>query len=226
MWSTYLSETHVWNKFAGRVFHGADASVQDGESMDIQNAKKEDAKYLAFLINLAGEGIPHYLWSGMTRSGETPSDIGIQRAGREDGGFSYTNARVVKEGADVVGMLLSYRLDDPYIIDNLDDIPEVVRPLVVLESKAPGTWYVNAVATLASHRGQGIATGLLKDAEAKAIVHGVTRMSLIVASENQLARGLYSGLGYETRETLPVVDYPGCLHGGSWELMVKELSAA
>ncbi len=192
--------------------------------MNIQDAQKSDAEALAYLINLAGEGIPYYLWSTKAEAGVDPFAIGKQRASREEGGFSYTNASVVRNGANVVGMILSYQLDDPYITGDLDDVPEVVRPLVVLESKAPGSWYINAIATVDAYRGKGLATRLLTDAEARASAKGIHQMSLIVASENTSARDLYLKLGYEIRASLPVVDYPGCLHGGNWELMIKTLA--
>jgi hypothetical protein len=30
-------------------------------------------------------------------------------------------------------------------------------------------------------------------------------------------------IGYESISSLPVVDYPGSLHAGNWELMVKNI---
>ncbi|WP_223669620.1 GNAT family N-acetyltransferase [Kangiella shandongensis] len=192
--------------------------------MQIENAYPKDASELAYLINLAGEGIPEYLWSGMAEGAEPPLEIGAQRAAREEGGFSYKNARVIRDKSGLLGMIISYQLDDPYILDDIDDYPEIVKPLVKLESKAPGSWYINAVATKENHRGKGIAKALLSEAESKAKAQGVKQMSLIVASENTVARKLYTKLGYQTTTSLPVVDYPGAIHGGDWELMIKQLS--
>ena len=70
--------------------------------MLIEDATREQAPALAFLINLAGEGIPHYLWTGMAQDGEEPMEIGAQRAAREEGGFSYRNARVTVEGDELL----------------------------------------------------------------------------------------------------------------------------
>ncbi|MFQ5486320.1 MAG: GNAT family N-acetyltransferase, partial [Desulfobacterales bacterium] len=145
------------------------------------------------------------------------------RASREEGAFSYKNARVIRDGSSVVGMIISYRLDEPYILGDLDEYPAVVQPLVELESKVPGSWYINAIATRESHRGEGIAKKLLYEAESKAKDLGVATMSLIVASENILAKELYIKLGYESVASRPVVNYPGAIHGGKWELMVKRL---
>lgn len=192
--------------------------------MEITPARKDNAEDLAYLINLAGEGIPEYLWAQMADGQQRPLEVGTQRAAREEGGFSYTNARVIEGDEGVAGMIIAYQLEDPYRVGNLEEYPAVVRPLVTLESTVPGSWYINAVATRESQRGKGVATQLLKEAEAIALANGVKDISLIVASENTTAKQLYIKLGYRVTASLPVVDYPGCMHGGAWELMVKPLS--
>ena len=120
-------------------------------------------------------------------------------------------------------MIIAYRQPDPYDLSDIDDYPAVVRPLVELEAKVPGSWYVNAVATFERYRGHGVARELLAEAERHALDAGCSVMSLIVASENTGARRLYDFLGYRQLDSLPVVDYPGALHGGYWQLMVREI---
>ncbi len=112
-------------------------------SMAITNARLEHARDLAYLINLAGEGIPEYLWNGMAIAGQSALDVGAQRAARNEGNFSYRNARVCCDGDALQGMVLAYRQPDPYDTGNLDDYPAPVRPLVELEAQAPGSWYIN-----------------------------------------------------------------------------------
>ena len=121
-------------------------------------------------------------------------------------------------------MILSYRQPDPYQTGNLSDYPELVRPLVQLEARAPGSWYVNAVATFEQHRGKGVGRKLMADAEEQARAQGCSLMSLIVASENAGARRLYQRLGFDDAASLPVVPYPGALHGGNWVLMLKRVA--
>jgi ribosomal protein S18 acetylase RimI-like enzyme len=193
--------------------------------MEIRDARATDASQLAHLINLAGEGIPEYLWRAMIEGSESPLEVGARRAARSEGSFSYTNARVCIERDAMLGMLLAYRQPDPFEVGRIADYPEVVRPLVQLEARAPGSWYINAVATFEQYRGRGVASRLIADTELRAAAGSCDRVSLIVASENVGATRLYEHLGYEVTDSLPVATYPGCLHGGNWVLMVKRLAA-
>ncbi len=42
-------------------------------------ATPDDADALAQLIDMAGEGLPHYLWARMAGPGETAWDVGRRR---------------------------------------------------------------------------------------------------------------------------------------------------
>lgn len=191
--------------------------------MQIRDATREDAAALAYLIDLAGEGIPRYLWSQMCEAGEDVLLFGATRAAREEGAFSYRNARILTLDGEVAGMLLGYPLPDPVDLSDLEDAPLVVRPLLELEALAPGTWYINAIATYERFRGQGVASRLLAEAVRLARVAGVDRLSLIVDSDNRTAALLYEKLGFESRARRPVIPHPGSRHGGDWMLMVKPL---
>jgi len=191
--------------------------------LEIKEAIREDARDLACLINLAGEGIPEYLWRDMAETGESSMDVGEKRAARESGSFSYTNARICAENNILLGMMLSYRQDDPYDAGDLSACPDLVRPLIELEAQAPGSWYINAIATYEQYRGRGVARQLMMDAEIQARLAGCKLISLVVASENITAKRLYENTGFNVVASLPVVLYPGCLYGGSWMLMTKFL---
>ncbi|WP_299176450.1 GNAT family N-acetyltransferase [uncultured Neptuniibacter sp.] len=194
--------------------------------MRIIDARRSDAQQLAELINLAGEGIPLYLWQGMAPPGQSALSFGTERAARDEGGFSYKNARVCLVEDTLAGMIIAYGQPDPYDLSDLENYPDIVQPLVHLEAKAPGSWYINAVATFSAYRNQGVACRLIEEAEKQAIESGYSHASLIVASENRGARRLYLKLGYEVEASLPVITYPGALHGGDWELMIKQIKRA
>ena len=101
-----------------------------------------------------------------------------------------------------------------------------MQPLVELEAGAPGSWYINAIATFENHRGKGVARKLIEEAQRQAQSQGCDRISLIVASENTGAKRLYEKLGYRDVSSRPVVPFPGFAHGGDWVLMVKQIDNA
>jgi len=192
--------------------------------LKIRKAKVEDAFKLAELMNIAGEGIPAYLWGRMADPNEDVMAFGGRRVARTEGSFSYTNAYVAIDDDAITGMLLGYQLPNPYETGSLDEIPSVVRPLVELESLVPGSWYVNAVATEPEYRGQGVGRKLMEWAEQVARSSGAGALSLIVAEENAGAKRLYEKLGYQVIARRSIVPFPRCPHAGDWVLMKKELT--
>jgi len=187
----------------------------------IRPARVDDARKLADLMNIAGEGIPAYLWERMADAGEDVLAFGARRISRTEGGFSYTNAWVAEVDGAVAGMLLGYRLPDPYETGPLDQLPAVVRPLVELEALVPGAWYINAVATCTEYRGRGIGRELMAWADQCADSCGAVNLTLIVAEENTGARKLYEKLGYRVVAKRAIVPFPGCPHTGDWMLLEK-----
>lgn len=195
------------------------------DSLILRPATAADAPILAELMNVAGEGLPAFLWAGMADDDEDPMAVGARRVARPEGGFSHVHARVAEIAGDIAGMLLGYRLPDPYDLDDPASYPPVVLPLVELEALAPGSWYVNAVATTQAQRGRGVGTRLMALAESLAEETGARDVSLIVAEENAGARRLYERLGYRPVARRPIVPFAGCPHEGDWLLMRKSVGA-
>jgi ribosomal protein S18 acetylase RimI-like enzyme len=165
------------------------------------------------------------MWSTLAAPGQSLLEFGRERAQREEGGFSYRNAVVAEIGGEIAASLIGYRLDDPYDLEgSLAETPEMVRPLVRLEAKAPGSWYVNVLATFPEFRRQGIAARLLEIAEQKARKERAPSLSVIVASWNAPATRLYASAGYAGQGREKALPYPGCPHRGDWVLMVKPLA--
>ncbi|MEM8655054.1 MAG: GNAT family N-acetyltransferase [Pseudomonadota bacterium] len=173
----------------------------------LRQATADDATALARLIDIAGEGIPNWLWTRACVEGQTPLEIGAERARRPQGGFSYTNALVADQGRGPVGMVLSYAItgapeDDP------DDLPAPIAPFVALEKQSVGTWYINALAVFDGQRNAGIGARLMAAAEAQAKANGMTEMSIQVYAQNTGAVRLYDRLGYACVAREPVRLHP------------------
>lgn len=192
----------------------------------LRAATPDNSYVLAKLIDIAGEGIPSYLWTAMAGPGETALQVGEARARRETGSFSYRNAIVAEVDGEVVGMMLGYVIAEPSEEDRaaIPDLPEPVRPFVELEHQSVGTFYVNALAVLPGRRGAGVGAKLLRAAEDRARELGVRRMSIQVFAQNDGAVRLYHRLGFHDAAESPVLLHP-CqpYYDGVVLLLVKDL---
>jgi ribosomal protein S18 acetylase RimI-like enzyme len=166
------------------------------------------------------------MWSTLAAPGQSTLEVGRERARREEGGFSYRNAIVAEIGGEIAATLVGYRLDDPYDLGGLDEPHELVRPLVRLEARAAGSWYVNVLATFPEYRRQGIGSGLLAIAEERAREEGAPALSVIVGGWNEAAARLYANAGYSALAREPAILFPGCPHRGDWVLMVRPLRSS
>jgi ribosomal protein S18 acetylase RimI-like enzyme len=200
---------------------GAERMTIDLEA-PLRRATEGDAPVLAELVNMAGEGLPLYLWGKMAEGGESAWDVGRRRARREAGSFSYRNAVVAEVDGRVIAGLIGYALPDrPAPIDH--QMPAMFVPLQELENLAPGTWYVNVLATLGEYRGRGHGTRLLGVAERLATAAGCSGLSIVVADANAGARRLYERCGYVERAMRAMVKEAWNNPGENWVLLVKRL---
>ncbi len=187
-------------------------------------ATKADASALAVLVDIAGEGMPAHMWATLAAPGQSILEVGRERAARDTGGFSWRNAVIAEMGGEVAACLVGYRLDDPYDLSALAEMPPMVQPLLKLEAKAPGSWYVNVLATFPEFRRLGIATKLLEIAESKGREADAPALSVIVGSWNETAARRYRRAGYDNVATEPALPFPESHPEGDWVLMVKSLA--
>jgi ribosomal protein S18 acetylase RimI-like enzyme len=187
----------------------------------LRRARVEDAPVLAELVNRAGEGMPLYFWGQLASPGETPWRVGVSRAARDHGNFSYRNAFVIESKGRVAGGLIGYEIPDrPEPVP--PDMPAMIRPLQELENLAPGTWYVNVLAVLPAHRSGGLGTRLLGLADELGRAAGKWGMSVIVSDANPAARRLYERCGYGEAGTRPMVKEGWVNEGRYWVLLTKD----
>jgi ribosomal protein S18 acetylase RimI-like enzyme len=189
----------------------------------LRRATREDSRAVAELMDIAGHGLPAYVWSLSAEDGQEPIDAGTQRAAREDGNFSYRNAVVAEEDGEVVAMVLAYRLPEAGEGVNLEEVPELLRPLVELELLAPGTFYVNGLATLPAHQGRGLGSKLLEAARALAAEAGCDELSIEVFEQNEVALRLYERHGYRIVARRQAVPHPSYPYGGDVLLMTRKV---
>ena len=173
----------------------------------IRHAGPSDARDLAKLIDIAGEGIPYWLWTRACVEGQHPLEIGMERARRTYGGFSFRNALIAELSSQPMGMVLSYAITEAPPEDP-DDLPAPIAPFVALEKLSIGTWFINALAVFDGGQNRGIGTRLIAAAEDLARANGFDEMSIQVYSQNTGAVRLYERNGYVAVAREPVRQHP------------------
>ncbi len=191
--------------------------VPSAAGLRLRPAERGDAMHLARLVDLAGEGLPSFLWSRMKPEGMDVWAFGAARAARDEGAFSWRNATIAEIGGQVAGAVVAYDISgDPAPTDGL---PPMARPLQELENLVPGTRYVNVLATYPVFRRMGVGRSLLEAEAAKA---GRGRaLSIIVADRNMPAFRLYEALGYRERARRPVVRDGWYCESREWVLLTR-----
>ena len=173
-----------------------------------RNATKDDCRAIAELAVIAGEGIPSYFWSLSAKEGQDLLDVGENNAASETDNFSYRNSTIAMINGKTVAMMLAYRLPDATDAEDLDELPELIRPLVELEQCVPGTYYINMIATFPENRNMGIGSKLMFAADQLAIKHGCDTLSVEVFEQNEGALRLYQRQDFEVIDSRPVVPHP------------------
>ncbi|MBT5561172.1 MAG: GNAT family N-acetyltransferase [Rhodospirillaceae bacterium] len=191
----------------------------------LRKAIPADALALAELMDQAGEGIPSWLWAQDAEDGETALDVGMARARRSEGSFSYPNAAVLEDAGQVAGMLLGYL--QPAVMnveEELQGVPDFLVPLVELECLAPGSFYINALAVYPHHRSKGYGSLLIGEAERRAWELGTRSLSIMVFEGNEGAVRLYKRLGFECAAERQVIKHVSTVHSGRELLLRRTIS--
>jgi GNAT superfamily N-acetyltransferase len=133
--------------------------------MLIREARASDAAHLVRFINMAADDLPLHFWKRSVGPEGDPWAYGRERA-RADRQLLLPQ-RLAGRGGGRGGRLPSglSRRRDPGPID--PDTPPIFVPLLELEALAPGSWYLNVLATYEAFRGKGLGSALLAHAETR-----------------------------------------------------------
>lgn len=187
----------------------------------IRKARKTDCRRIAELYRISSDGVADYIWTKLARPGEDILDVGRRRYEREGTPFSYENCTLVELQGAVIGMLVAFPME---IDKENEEADPVLVPYSVLEEDR--SYYICGMAVEEPHRGRGIGSRLLEEAEDACRRLGFEKLSLIVFEQNAGARRLYQRHGYVERLRHRVVPHPLIHYTGDALLMVKDLSNA
>lgn len=193
-----------------------------GMSINIRKANASDASHLVRFINMAADDLPLHFWRKSVGPDGDALGYGRERASRDTGNFSYTNAWMAEIDGAVGAGLLGYPADvSPGPIE--PDTPEIFVPLLELEAMAPGSWYLNVLATYEDFRGKGLASALLAHAERIAVSAGHDTISLIAEDTHEDALRLYSAKGFRQVARRPLVKGDWSVGATEWILFTKRV---
>lgn len=193
--------------------------------MLIREAKASDAGHLVRFINMAADDLPLHFWRKSVGPEGDPWAYGKERAARDTGNFSYRNAWLAEVEGEVAACLLGYPAEEePGPID--PETPAIFVPLLELEALAPGSWYLNVLATYEAFRGKGCGSALLAHAEEIARGAGHKTISLIAEDTHLDALRLYTGKGYREVARRPVVKGDWAVDAKEWILFTKPVGPA
>ena len=184
-----------------------------------RRATLADAGDLANLVEFASEGFSLHFWTLLAGPGRDPWEVGRERVSSETLGVSYRNALIAERAGTTIGALVGYPLGEESKHD--DPLPALLVPLHQLMTLAPNTWYVHVLAAYPEHRGRGVGTALLREADGRAAAAGTKGLSLVVSDTNIGARRLYERCGYREAARRRMVKNGWQHPGTDWVLMIK-----
>ncbi len=163
----------------------------------VRRALAGDVADLAVMLDIASYGLVAWAWSRMASPGTSPIEFGRNRILSLKGLPSYHENWSIAEYAGVkAGGMGGYRIPDPYDPGDIGDLPDVYTPLLELESLAPGSWHLTALAVYQEYRNLGIGSIFLEEAEKRALNEGCRLISIIVHDTNNSAQRLYRRKGF------------------------------
>ena len=187
-------------------------------------AIRKDATDLTALLDSASRGLVLWFWSTISAVGQSVIEVGRTRIRNEEASPShYSRWTVALRRGEIAGALAGYLVSDPYRAADISELPDPYQPILELESKARGTWYVMALAVYPEFRKKGLGAAMLDKAAEISAEAGCSRLSVMLVSENCGALQLYRRKGFAEVDRRPYIAFPGSKDSGDWILLMKEI---
>ena len=187
----------------------------------IRQGMPEDADVIADGIVEAGDGIFEHLLDGLL-PGIGAGDLIRMAVVDPDSCFNYRNALMAERDGGLCGLLLGYPAEAYGLPATARAFipPKRLKPVQpLLDSRIPGSWYVNTVLIAPEHRGRGVGRRLLQAATGIARGGGAECLSLHVWADNEPIVAVCARAGFEQTAVIEVPKTGRLRHGGQMLLM-------
>ena len=179
-------------------------------------AEKSDASEIAPYIIMVGEGLFEFLFHDLVTD-VTPLQMLVQEVERENNSLSYCHTYLAVNNGNIVGISQSCPSAEHRITEEMEgNLPkerlEVVREFFNL--RVEDSLYINALATSANFRGQGIGKQMLAFQKQKAIQNGMSSLSLLVLTDNNNAIRFYERQNFHEVKRIKIAPQPLWSHDG------------
>ncbi|MBO9128433.1 GNAT family N-acetyltransferase [Bacillus sp. 165] len=178
--------------------------------MTIRQARKDDRKEIAILLNNALHDIAVKLSGGRTQEEvlEGLEELFIQEGNR----LSYEHTIVKEINGRIVGLIVTYHGKDSNKVDRF--IIERLRklkndPSITLEKEAQeDEYYIDTLSVSPLFFRKGIGSSLIREAEQRAKQLGHNKIALLAEETNERAYSLYKKLNYTVDSTVYLLGAP------------------
>ncbi|MEZ5759027.1 MAG: N-acetyltransferase [Emcibacteraceae bacterium] len=193
----------------------------------IRDARIEDARELAELVNYSGSGpntngIDLANWASQVKNGEDPFDIGASIIASDKDYYTYKNMRVLEASGKLAAVSLSY-VAWKRTPEEMEKISKNFRVFKELTNTIPGEYYLDSLAVHPEFRGCGFGEAMLEDTEILAKNRGYDAVHLLVFDNNIPAVKMYEKNGYRTQRSRPAPIDPDIPYTGNVSLYKKTL---
>lgn len=183
-----------------------------------REATAADAPHLAAFMDLAGHGLPAWLWHEIDPS-RPALEVGASWATAPDSPVNFENAAIIEVDGKPAGTLIAYPVGEAPELPTV--MPPPVAPLCALAASTKNSYYINTLAVYPQFGDSGLGQSLLSLAEILAKAWRLPRVTLIALENDDRAIRLYRDRGFQAEQRAAVVPFTGSSMTGDWVLMAK-----
>jgi ribosomal protein S18 acetylase RimI-like enzyme len=179
------------------------------EEFTIRPARRGDAADMVVLDDIAGSGLPSFLWRKAVEADRSSNAMIFAREQmmRRNAANGWLNCRIAQCGDDVAGLAISYPLST---VATEETRIAPLAPILSLMRMASGTWYLDALAVYPEQRRRHIGSRLLENVFERAVREGeMKEVSLVLRSDNEAGARFYERFGFAQVIRKPFIGWEG-----------------